>query len=998
MPPRQRRHRVATHPQAGVAPRLVTIACPPDTFPSHVPPLAPLSVALPAVARSTSVPPSWSTHRRAHVTFDPGPQTSSVDPARHVTGECAAASSSTLSRTSLSWALVAAATSPPRFPVQCHACHAALTGMDYAAAPPQLIMVCHVCQMTNVGPPRLLHHVSPPPPPPSPPPHAAAPPAPDVCTASLRRAPLMSVIDFAYGSTRVTVEGDVVAVCRGSEVVTLLPRPLAALLRTATLRFWQSRCPAATLFEADATALVVALVAAAATDGTMSDRLKAWEAVALTSPFAGSDVLFQPWCSPSPPHFMTAVRAPSARIHETASLAPTASPWTPLSDPRLPLDAGAFDACLTPLGHPHAAAIAHGVRFGFPLLSHPPVSTRLHGRYTPLDSCAERVIHENFLAEVASGAMVDVTSEAAAGAGASTPSAPVVRYAPVFTVPKPLGTPPFRVIHDFSAGQDSVNAHTHRAAMGKPRLTSVSRICRRINWLRQQRPEATVVCVKLDITAAYRNVPVAIRDRWMLAHRSRSLTVVHAALPFGAESSVNIMTLCSTASLEDFLALRHGIFAPLYIDDALLVAYADEVDTQLTIVKQLFIALGWPLNLAKLTSPATTVTFLGVQLDTVSQDAGIAPERVATLTARLRTLLDSAPRSLIELSPSAAARLAGSLSWCASVFPLARAFLRCLWDIAARRGPRSNGVDTAYAMRVAADLQWWVDHLSGLARPASFAPTRWQDRVHAVIATDACKRGWGIHSLVDNQYACGEWLPFERRLFTTAHWEAAAALLAVTWWCQQRLLSYTAAAEALATPSPAPSHTLPPVSVLLLTDSHATARTFNAASAHDARLATLLRCLVSWQIVANVTLHTLHVSGTSNVVADALSRHLAFPSQLLTDGTRPPHPLIPSLERPRRVKIAARSPRALHRLPSTVTDGGTVPSRSPSPQSRALVTPLLAQWTFGVGTAPKSATHHRYRHTWTLSKTQPCLADLSSLPAISSTAFPILTRPLSPTM
>ena len=122
---------------------------------------------------------------------------------------------------------------------------------------------------------------------------------------------------------------------------------------------------------------------------------------------------------------------------------------------------------------------------------------------------------------------------------------------------------------------------------------------------------------KIDLHQAYRMVPVHADDHRLLGIQWREDIFVDTALPFGLRSARKIFSAFSDA-LAGVLYDRGVAWQLHYLDDFLLMgtpgsqSCARSLQTTIDSCKQ----LGVPVATHKTEGPATTLTFLGIQINT----------------------------------------------------------------------------------------------------------------------------------------------------------------------------------------------------------------------------------------------------------------------------------------------------------------------------------------------------------------------------------------------
>ena len=122
---------------------------------------------------------------------------------------------------------------------------------------------------------------------------------------------------------------------------------------------------------------------------------------------------------------------------------------------------------------------------------------------------------------------------------------------------------------------------------------------------------------KVDVMQAYHNVPVHPEDRHLLAVRWKDELFIDKVLPFGLRSAPLIFT--ALADALQWIVEEKGVkYVWHYLDDFITVGPpASEVcAANLNIIEEVCKHTGMPLEAGKREGPATTIQFLGMELDT----------------------------------------------------------------------------------------------------------------------------------------------------------------------------------------------------------------------------------------------------------------------------------------------------------------------------------------------------------------------------------------------
>jgi len=351
---------------------------------------------------------------------------------------------------------------------------------------------------------------------------------------------------------------------------------------------------------------------------------------------------------------------------------------------------------------------------------------------------------------------------------------------------------------------------------------------------------------KRDLRRAYRQIPVDPGDIHLLGYVWEHGIYIDRVLPFGLRSAAFICQRVTTA-------LRH--IAKL--QDVECVNYLDDfggADTPQR-ATQAFNKLGDVLHGAgaeesvdKASAPATVMTFLGVEIDTVALEVRIPQDKVLELRTILPSWLRRKKCSRRELQS-----LIGKLAFiCKCVAPGRLFFSRMLNCL---RGTVHTSDLIPLTTEFRKDVKWWlafIDHYNGV----SIIKTEpWLDP-NILFASDACLVGCGgVHM---NQYfhaAFPEWL--QKRGLAIAVLECLAVVVAAKLW----------------------AHQWSGKRITVQCDNLATVIVINSGRAKHDELLNCLRELAYIAAVNECEFRAVHIPGVSNTAADILSRWT-----LLRDG------------------------------------------------------------------------------------------------------------------
>ena len=266
----------------------------------------------------------------------------------------------------------------------------------------------------------------------------------------------------------------------------------------------------------------------------------------------------------------------------------------------LPLDAWApFLA-----SHPdqrYAAFMRRGIQYGFRVGFNPasPIRAAAANMRSALDST--EVVQQMIESEVTHGRL------------AIAPSQLGTHTSPLGLIPKPHQPGKFRLIVDLSAPHGSSVNDGIDPSLCSLEYASVDQAAS----LARQAGRGALMS-KLDLSSAYRRVPVHPHDQHLLGIEWQGVVYCDKALPFGLRSAPKLFT-----AVADGLAwamLCRGISVLLhYLDDFFFCSPPDSAAAAeaLKIAVPLCSELGLPTVPDKLVGPATCIPFLGIEIDSV---------------------------------------------------------------------------------------------------------------------------------------------------------------------------------------------------------------------------------------------------------------------------------------------------------------------------------------------------------------------------------------------
>ncbi|KAL9977320.1 hypothetical protein ACROYT_G014710 [Oculina patagonica] len=226
---------------------------------------------------------------------------------------------------------------------------------------------------------------------------------------------------------------------------------------------------------------------------------------------------------------------------------------------------------------------------------------------------------------------------------------------------------------------------------------------------------------KLDIKAAFRNIPVHPTDWELLGMKWQGLYFFDMVLPFGLRSAPFLFDQFSSA-LEWIIQHKLNVPQVIHILDDFFIALPpprSHCATALCKVLHLFTELDIPIAPGKTFSPSTSLEFMGILLDSHTMEARLPQDK---LTRTKQALLQWSLKKSATLRDLQS--LIGTLQFACRVIAPGRPFLQRIihltkglklphWHIKLNAGFRK-------------DIKMWIEfleHWNGMVRFHTLAPT-----------------------------------------------------------------------------------------------------------------------------------------------------------------------------------------------------------------------------------------------------------------------------------
>ena len=369
---------------------------------------------------------------------------------------------------------------------------------------------------------------------------------------------------------------------------------------------------------------------------------------------------------------------------------------------------------------------------------------------------------------------------------------------------------------------------------------------------------------KLDLSNCFLSFPLHQSVRQYFCFRFEGALYQFTHMPFGLSTAPRVCT--QLLSVVNYALAEHGIRDTRYLDDFFLIGTSkDDMARHLLLAQSVIRQFGLVVNPDKTEGPAQSLSFLGVQLDSVSQTVSCTPARVEELTTLLRSLL----RQRV-ITRGHAASLIGKLSFAAQVLPGARPFMRRMLDALHQCKSRRHSTPIRIDPGFRDDLRFWAQQLHHWNGRQQWRSSR---AAPFVFASDASLRGFGFYlestpTLSTSTVDSAAW-PQHLRVGATfsgtysaghAHLHHSHTQIA---WCE--LLAVVACASTY-------GPLLSGQSLLFYVDNNTDVHIINRQATRSKALAGLLRLLYAIALRYNLSIRARHRPGVDNVLADFLSR------------------------------------------------------------------------------------------------------------------------------
>ncbi len=349
---------------------------------------------------------------------------------------------------------------------------------------------------------------------------------------------------------------------------------------------------------------------------------------------------------------------------------------------------------------------------------------------------------------------------------------------------------------------------------------------------------------KADIKSTFRLLPVTPLDYELLGFSFDGMFYYDKCLPMGCSISCSLFEKFST--FLEFLVKdwSSSLLVTHYLDDFLFVSPSpNSCALLLELFSSICKQLGVPLAEEKTEGPVQTITYLGLEINTITMQVRVPRGKVKATCELIHRALAKKKVTLRYIQS-----LVGSLNFlCRAVSP-GRAFMGRL--IALTRGLTEPYHKIRFNIGSRLDLMMWLQFLTEFNGVSAFLGRGWESNESISLFTDAAA-GIGFGAYFGGSWTQGRW-PEDIILHppSIAFLELFPIVVAV--YCWASLLSN--------------------LRVQFYTDNTAVMHIINKQSSPCPRIMHLVRMLVLQCLKFNICFRAVHVPGKLNDKADALSR------------------------------------------------------------------------------------------------------------------------------
>ncbi len=370
---------------------------------------------------------------------------------------------------------------------------------------------------------------------------------------------------------------------------------------------------------------------------------------------------------------------------------------------------------------------------------------------------------------------------------------------------------------------------------------------------------------KSDIKNAYRHVPIHPSQHHLMGFKWKNQYYFDKYLAMGLSESCKIFETVSDAILH-ILKHRFGINNVVKIlDDFLfLEKTVAECKRSLNIFLQVAQHLGFAIALDKTTTnPSTTVTFLGIKLDSQAMTASLPQDKLFKYAGNINKALDKQKITIAELRT-----LVGQLQFATCVVKGGRPFLRRLIDLSTQSDKPYWHVRLSEDTK--SDLRMWLHFLYTYNGVTMIKAKPITPSSAINLFSDASKLGFG--ATYGSDWIQGRWTS-SQTCCNIAVLELYPIFLLIHMFKDKIKGSR----------------------IIFHCDNQAIVHVLNKQSSRDKDIMALLRPLILVLLKNDISFIAQYIPSEDNYLADTLSRFQETPEILSRFGMKPSPTPIPEL-------------------------------------------------------------------------------------------------------
>ena len=268
-----------------------------------------------------------------------------------------------------------------------------------------------------------------------------------------------------------------------------------------------------------------------------------------------------------------------------------------------------------------------------------------------------------------------------------------------------------------------------------------------ISAIMAQRPGSFLT--KVDVRSAFRLCPVRPADWHLLGIYWDSQYYYDRVLPFGLHSAPVIFNKFAD-SLQ--WILQHTCHLPHvlhYLGDFLDIAGPNQelAETHHDFILDMLKYLHVPVAPEKIEGPATCLTFLGIELDTVALEMWLPLEKKVDFLGTVGRILETNHVTSHEL-----ASVVGKLSFASRAIPAGRTFLRRLYDFMRATSSAKPYLSLILPDSARDDLVWWAEALTSYSGRSFFYLTSGRQHMICSYKRTRVVQSASAQSTMENGY------------------------------------------------------------------------------------------------------------------------------------------------------------------------------------------------------------------------------------------------------